>query len=180
MKRAPKGLRSCARGSPCLSSTISCRSETASYLPCPVVQHKSNPGYSIPNVDAQVRKFRVLWLLAPTVALLIAAFGYMRRGMAGFYDLLSIGVGTGFVVTVGVALIVVTVFARRQKAVWAEHTFDWYRTTFPAHAHAKGRVTCRHCGSDHVRAERMLNHTFMRTHACAQCGTTLYFSAEQR
>lgn len=137
-------------------------------------------GYNIPDIDAQMRRFRLLWLLIPVTALAFGAWGYHRRGMDGFYDLLTIGAGGVLFLLIPTFIVIAVVYGIKQKAVWARHTFEWYRTTFPAHAHAKGRVSCRHCGSEHVRAERLLNRTFMRVHSCGQCGKTLYFSPEQR
>lgn len=68
---------------------------------------------------------------------------------------------------------------RRLKQHWAKHSYAWYRSTFPAHAHANGRVTCRHCGGDKLRVTNLMKQTYMRVHNCAQCGETLYYTPEK-
>lgn len=136
--------------------------------------------YVIPDVNANLRSFRKIWLMLPLLTLAAFAWGYHRRGIDGALDLMGAGFVAGLVLSLAALIPVAIVGAIRQKAVWSKHTFDWYRNTFPAHAHAQGRVSCRHCGGHHVRAERLMNKTFMRVHSCGQCGKTLYYSPEQR
>ncbi|MYN05754.1 hypothetical protein [Pseudoduganella aquatica] len=68
---------------------------------------------------------------------------------------------------------------RRLKQHWAKHSYVWYRSTFPGHAHANGRVSCRHCGGDKLRVTNLMKQTYMRVHNCAQCGEPLYFTPEK-
>lgn len=89
------------------------------------------------------------------------------------------GFVTGIVLTIPLTIVLSMRLAGRAARIRKDHNYAWYRTTFPEHAHASGRVSCRHCGGSSVQARNLMNRTFMRAHVCAQCGTTLYFSAEQ-
>lgn len=56
--------------------------------------------------------------------------------------------------------------------------FNWYRREFP-HLVQHGQVTCYSCGSNDMGIERKLQQTYVRSHVCRRCGTTLYYSREQ-
>lgn len=90
---------------------------------------------------------------------------------------------SGFVTGIVLMILLIFILAVRQSGRTARirkaHDYLWYRKTFPEHAHANGRVTCRHCGGSSVQPRNLMNRSFMRAHVCTQCGTTLYFSAEQ-
>lgn len=89
----------------------------------------------------------------------------------------------GFFIGVFVAFIygfiLASRLAGRQQKVWDDHSYTWYRATFPETINSKGRVECRHCGGN-VHTKNLMNRTFMRVHVCDQCGETLYFSKEKR
>lgn len=55
--------------------------------------------------------------------------------------------------------------------------FDWYRRQFPEFVSNRG-VKCYKCKSPKVGTERVMNRTYMRSHICRQCGTTLYYTPE--
>ena len=55
--------------------------------------------------------------------------------------------------------------------------YEWYRGEFPQLAR-NGRVSCYKCAGSDVGTERFMNHTYMRSHVCRTCGTTLYYSPE--
>lgn len=140
----------------------------------------TSSSYVISNPTEAARKMRKVWLLLPGCPALAALIGFIVGGEQGAYDYISLGLAVGFGLTFVSVVVLVIRYSSLQKAAWAKHTYHWYRATFPEHAHAKGRVSCRHCGGEHVRTERLLNQTYMRSHNCGQCGKTLYFSPEQR
>jgi hypothetical protein len=65
----------------------------------------------------------------------------------------------------------------KRKTRLAKFNFDWYRSEFPQLV-SEGKVKCYKCGGSHLGTERMMNQTYMRSHICRQCGTTLYYSKE--
>lgn len=77
------------------------------------------------------------------------------------------------------AFVVIGRQSSRQRAVWAKHSYAWYRASFPSHIHDKGRVSCRHCENPQVQVRNLMHSSFMRAHICTQCGQTLYFSPER-
>ena len=89
------------------------------------------------------------------------------------------GVFLGFILAIVVAVVKTSRETARRKAIWNDHSYTWYRSTFPSCVTPSGRVTCRHCGSDKSNVRNLMQRTFMRLHACGQCGETLYFSAEK-
>jgi len=58
------------------------------------------------------------------------------------------------------------------------YDFNWYRREFP-NLVKNGQVACYQCGSNDMGVERKLERTYMRSHICRRCGTTLYYSREQ-
>lgn len=56
--------------------------------------------------------------------------------------------------------------------------FLWYRQEFPELV-KDGRVACYRCHSKDTGVERKMNHSYVRSHFCRSCGTTLYYSREQ-
>ncbi|MGO4391402.1 hypothetical protein AB4Z46_08625 [Variovorax sp. M-6] len=60
-----------------------------------------------------------------------------------------------------------------------QYGYAWYSKTFPASVRGGGRVSCRHCGSNHVAVRNLMQRTFHRAHICGQCGETLYYSPER-
>lgn len=86
---------------------------------------------------------------------------------------------------IGVPITVVWIFVavgrskRQAKKVWDQHSYEWYRSTFPEHAHKNGMVSCRRCNGGRLQVRNLLNHTYTRLHSCSQCGETLYFSPEK-
>lgn len=90
----------------------------------------------------------------------------------------------GLPIYIAVSLVLTMVFRSgrfsvRQKKIWLDHNFAWYRNSFPEHSHPNGNVSCRHCGSYKTRVTNLMQRTFMRVHSCNQCGETLYFSEEK-
>lgn len=139
-----------------------------------------NATYVIPDYMQQLQSGKAAWALVVTTALGAvggaitstnvlegAGEGAVMGFLAGIPITIAIGVGRGLWLM------------GKVRAVWAKHTYAWYRQTFPEHAHEKGRVSCRHCGGTHINVRNLMNQTFMRAHSCAQCGETLYFSAEK-
>ncbi|CAN7781958.1 hypothetical protein LJR175_008181 [Variovorax sp. LjRoot175] len=55
--------------------------------------------------------------------------------------------------------------------------YQWYLGEHPG-ALKNGRVHCHNCGSPRLSVQRLMNRTFLRSHVCGQCGTTLYHSKE--
>lgn len=78
-----------------------------------------------------------------------------------------------------VVILIIAFWVRHFYKVWQMKRWDyeWYRREFPKLVH-NGRVSCYRCNSTDLRVERLMNHTYMRTHHCGQCGTTLYYSRE--
>lgn len=136
--------------------------------------------YVIPNAEAEARKYNKLALVFPLTVFAALAWGYAINGMNGALDMLVVGFLAGIALVGVIFMPLAAMQLRRQRVIWASHTYDWYRSTFPQHAHAKGRISCRHCGGEHIRTERLLKQTYMRVHTCGQCGETLYFSPEKR
>lgn len=133
--------------------------------------------YVIPT--AQPKMGWLSWFVA------VPALGGLAVGLymgAKIDDALMLGV-IGFFCGIPLLIIAAVIAGfsqlRVQKAVWAKHTFAWYRETFPAHAHPNGHVSCRHCGSHKTNVRNLMNRTFMRVHSCSQCGETLYYSPEK-
>ena len=56
--------------------------------------------------------------------------------------------------------------------------FLWYQGEFPELV-KDGRVACYRCRGKDVGVERKMNHSYVRSHYCRSCGTTLYYSQEQ-
>lgn len=114
----------------------------------------------------------------PACLLAFAAFG----GLASWKMAIELGtMGFFFAIpfTIVNCFILIGRQGRRQREVWAAHNYAWYRKTFPAHAHSNGRVSCRHCHGERLQVRNLMNRSFTRMHACAQCGETLYFSPER-
>jgi hypothetical protein len=139
----------------------------------------SDTAYAIPSAESQSfglgKKTPLLFLVIPTLLF----FVFLKAG-------LHIGIEAaivGFFITIPIVIITALVHglvtAGRMKANWEKHSFAWYRAAFPKHAHDEGHVSCRHCGSHKVLVTNLMNKTFMRVHACARCGETLYFSPEK-
>lgn len=110
-----------------------------------------------------------------------AAIGALVSTPWGVDKMVEHAVG-GFFLGIPVAIVCtiigIAVTSRRLKANWAAHSYEWYRQTFPNNALPRGKVTCRHCGSNQTRTTNLMKQTFMRVHSCGSCGKTLYFSPE--
>lgn len=121
------------------------------------------------------------WGLITGVALVLA-FGAIGIAVPSEPDP-TVGFRVGLVFGAPAALIIFLFNSIRRhfraKAIWKKHTYNWYRATFPEHAHADGKVTCRHCNGDKIRTTNIMQQTYMRVHACDRCGETLYFSKEK-
>lgn len=126
--------------------------------------------YVIPDHMSRFSQGKPFLLLLVTAGLGLLFFG-VEGAIGGFF--------AGIPLVIVTALVRGVLLMRKLKAVWHKHTYAWYRETFPEHAHEKGRVSCRHCGGTKVVVRNLMNHTFMRSHSCAQCGETLYFSPEK-
>ena len=139
----------------------------------------SDTAYAIPSAESLSfglgKKTPLLFLVIPTLLFVVGLkWGLnigIEAGIVGFFVTIPI--------VIVLALVQGLVTAGRLKTNWEKHSFAWYRATFPKHAHEHGHVSCRHCGSHKVRVTNLMNKTFMRVHACAQCGETLYFSPEK-
>lgn len=59
------------------------------------------------------------------------------------------------------------------------HTFQWYVGSFPSFFRNQ-RVYCYACNAGKIHTRNLMNHTYTREHFCAQCGSTLYFSSENK
>lgn len=57
------------------------------------------------------------------------------------------------------------------------YDFHWYQQEFPDLV-KDDRVACYQCRSKHLGVERKMNHSYVRSHYCRSCGTTLYYSKE--
>lgn len=56
--------------------------------------------------------------------------------------------------------------------------FLWYRQEFPELV-KDGRIACYRCHGKDIGVERKMNNSYVRSHYCRSCGTTLYYSREQ-
>jgi hypothetical protein len=137
-----------------------------------IPQNATERTYVIPTV-ALPSDYPLL-LLIPVCAL---AGWIISSGNA--HGTVLIGAAVGFPVAVLIKFLRARDVTKRQREIWATHNFAWYRSTFPACAHANGHVSCRHCGSHKTNVRNLMNQTFMRLHSCSQCGETLYFSPEK-
>jgi hypothetical protein len=131
----------------------------------------SEKPYVIPAVE--MPSLNYLLILIPVCALA----GWIITGNS--HGTVLMGAAIGVPVAVLIISLRVRDVTKRQREIWAKHNYAWYRSTFPACAHANGRVSCRHCGSHKTNVRNLMNRTFMRLHSCSQCGETLYFSPEK-
>lgn len=138
--------------------------------------------YTIPTSESLASPFaKYAFFFIPGIALVCAILGATFGGSKSVEKFFEFGI-TGFFVGIPFAIIagiignVVT--ARRLKANWSRHNYQWYKEHFPANVRDGGKVSCRHCGSHHIKVSNIMNKSFMRVHACAQCGETLYFTPE--
>ncbi len=54
----------------------------------------------------------------------------------------------------------------------------WYAAKHPELVKSGG-VQCPACKGDRIALRNLLQHSYTRAHVCANCGTTLYYSAER-
>jgi hypothetical protein len=148
-----------------------------------------NTQYKMPEMRNGVSgKARYIFLIWPLV---VIAVGYVQfihgAERVNWGDLVFAGI-FAMVFGSGVLMAIVNIVneivggpgsQRRLKQHWNQHSYAWYRSTFPEHAHANGRVSCRHCGGHKLRVTNLMKQTYMRVHNCAQCGETLYFTPEK-
>ena len=145
-------------------------------------QLQANLPYVIPDYEPAMRRWRKVWWLVPACVALSAVVGYSLQGAVvtaitlGMYALVP-----GFILVAIILFPVVGRFHKLEQAKYEEHNFTWYCTAFPSHAPGPGgKLRCRHCGSDRMRTENMMRHSYRRIHSCGQCGETLYYSREKR
>jgi hypothetical protein len=131
--------------------------------------------YMIPEVPP-LGWLKILWplLLLPGPA---ALFG-LTLSVKFALELASMAAVIAVPVMIVNCFIVIGRQSSRQRAIWTKHDYSWYRSTFPGHAHDKGKVSCRHCQNPHIQVRNLMNRSFMRAHLCNQCGKSLYFSPE--
>jgi uncharacterized paraquat-inducible protein A len=78
-------------------------------------------------------------------------------------------------------IIVVTVVRGVRNYRWLTKArasnYDWYKSTYPDHV-SGNRVSCLKCMGTRIHVRSLMRRTFLREHVCTQCGTALYYSAE--
>lgn len=137
--------------------------------------------YLIPSAESLASPLaKYGFFFIPGIALVCAILGATFGGSKSVEKFFEFGI-TGFFVGIPFTIIATIVgsivTARRLKSNWARHNYQWYREQFPSNVR-DNRITCRHCGSGNVRTSNLMNKTYMRLHACGQCGETLYFTPE--
>ena len=65
-----------------------------------------------------------------------------------------------------------------QFRIFETQTYDWYSRNHPESVSAGKTVACFKCRSSKINLRNIMNGTYHRAHVCANCGSTLYFSAE--
>lgn len=83
-------------------------------------------------------------------------------------------------VVIVAAFVLLGLQQRRAKKVWLTQGPQWYRDSFPEHAPAHGKVSCRFCGMDRVHPRNLNGRGDVRAWVCGECGQTLYFSNDAR
>lgn len=140
----------------------------------------SEQSYVIPSTEMP-NTGSVKQLLAS--ALFFGIVAAVRAVDENIFSAAAVGFVVGFFVPIPFYIVIAILksfpYRKHRKAVWAKHTFNWYRDAFPEHAHANGHVSCRHCGSHKTQVRNLMERTYMRLHSCSQCGETLYFSPEK-
>lgn len=88
-----------------------------------------------------------------------------------------LAVGLLVVATVVLGTWIATTYIRRWNN-FRRYDFDWYGAEFPKLV-TKDQVICYKCNSADIGVERQFQQTYMRSHVCRRCGTTLYYSKER-
>lgn len=96
-------------------------------------------------------------------------------GLKGTPDTFLLLFGAAFFIAGTVAM-----YTRlKQITRFEKMTYHWYCAQYPQQVQ-QHKVSCFSCGSPRIQVRALLNRTYHREHFCAQCGTTLYYSPEQR
>ncbi len=132
--------------------------------------------YVIPDFSRATARALGRAVLAASGATVLLAVG--SGALTGVWDVFYTLLGIVISSTIAFAYV-----ASKYKGLlernWERHSFAWYCEAFPHAARAGMEVACRHCGSGRVTVKNLMNHTFMRSHCCENCGETLYFSREK-